>query len=159
MSKKAMYDLRNMLCDELDELARKGELGAGDLEIAHKPPSAAAHKARRHLPGNPLNPEVGAEPFEHVNHKVQILRKIHFHKLRRVRVVLGFHSCPLDKLELVELHARKRQVIYEAAFLKHHLDRLSGKPEYEMGPRVDAPFRRCPHSLLRDGKAVSAVDA
>lgn len=35
MSKKAMYDLRNMLCDELDELARKGELGAGD-EIAHK---------------------------------------------------------------------------------------------------------------------------
>ena len=36
MSKKAMYDLRNMLCDELDALARKGELGAGDLEIAHK---------------------------------------------------------------------------------------------------------------------------
>ena len=36
MSKKAMYDLRNMLCDELDELVRKGELGAGDLEIAHK---------------------------------------------------------------------------------------------------------------------------
>ena len=36
MSKKAMYDLRNMLCDELDELARKGDLGAGDLEIAHK---------------------------------------------------------------------------------------------------------------------------
>lgn len=36
MSKKAMYELRNMLCDELDELARKGELGAGDLEIAHK---------------------------------------------------------------------------------------------------------------------------
>ena len=36
MSKKAMYELRNMLCDELDELARKGELGAGDLGIAHK---------------------------------------------------------------------------------------------------------------------------
>lgn len=36
MSKKAMYELRNMLCDELDELARKGNLGAGDLEIAHK---------------------------------------------------------------------------------------------------------------------------
>ena len=36
MSKKAMYDLRNMLCKELDELARKGDLGAGDLEIAHK---------------------------------------------------------------------------------------------------------------------------
>ena len=36
MSKKAMYDLRNMLCDELDELARKGDLGAGDLDIAHK---------------------------------------------------------------------------------------------------------------------------
>lgn len=36
MSKKAMYELRNMLCEELDELARKGELGAGDLEIAHK---------------------------------------------------------------------------------------------------------------------------
>lgn len=36
MSKKAMYELRNMLCDELDELARNGDLGAGDLEIAHK---------------------------------------------------------------------------------------------------------------------------
>lgn len=36
MNMKAMYDLRDMLCKELDELARKGELGAGDLEIAHK---------------------------------------------------------------------------------------------------------------------------
>ena len=36
MSKKAMYELREMLCKELDELARKGELGAGDLDIAHK---------------------------------------------------------------------------------------------------------------------------
>lgn len=36
MSKKAMYELRNILCEELDELARKGDLGAGDLEIAHK---------------------------------------------------------------------------------------------------------------------------
>ena len=36
MSKKAMYELRDMLCDELDELTRKGDLGAGVLEIAHK---------------------------------------------------------------------------------------------------------------------------
>ena len=36
MSMKAMYELRDMLCKELDELTRKGELGAGDLEIAHK---------------------------------------------------------------------------------------------------------------------------
>ena len=36
MSKKAMYELRNMLCAELDEIARRGELGAGDLDIAHK---------------------------------------------------------------------------------------------------------------------------
>lgn len=33
---KSMYELREMLCKELDELTRKGELGAGDLEIAHK---------------------------------------------------------------------------------------------------------------------------
>lgn len=33
---KSMYELREMLCKELDELARKGELGAGDLDIAHK---------------------------------------------------------------------------------------------------------------------------
>ena len=33
MSMKAMYDLRDMLCKELDEIARKGELGAGDLDI------------------------------------------------------------------------------------------------------------------------------
>ena len=36
MGKKAMYELRDMLCKELDEVARKGELGAGDLEIVHK---------------------------------------------------------------------------------------------------------------------------
>ena len=36
MSMKAMYDLRDMLCTELDEIARKGELRAGDLDIAHK---------------------------------------------------------------------------------------------------------------------------
>lgn len=36
MSMKAMYDLRDVLCKELDEIARKGELGAGDLDIAHK---------------------------------------------------------------------------------------------------------------------------
>ena len=36
MSMKALNDIRDMLCEELDELARKGELGAGDLEIIHK---------------------------------------------------------------------------------------------------------------------------
>lgn len=36
MSKKSMYDLRDMLCEELDEIARKGDLGAGDLDIVHK---------------------------------------------------------------------------------------------------------------------------
>lgn len=36
MSKKTMYDLRDMLCKELDEIGRKGELGAGDLDIVHK---------------------------------------------------------------------------------------------------------------------------
>ncbi len=36
MSMKAMYDLRDMLCKELEEIARKGELGAGDLDIVHK---------------------------------------------------------------------------------------------------------------------------
>lgn len=36
MSMKAMEDLRDKLCKELDEIARKPEMGAGDLEIAHK---------------------------------------------------------------------------------------------------------------------------
>lgn len=36
MGMKSMYELREMLCKELEELTRKGELGAGDLEIAHK---------------------------------------------------------------------------------------------------------------------------
>ena len=31
-----MDKLRDKLCNELDEIARKGELGAGDLEIVHK---------------------------------------------------------------------------------------------------------------------------
>ena len=31
-----MYELKEKLCDELEEIAKKGELGAGDLEIVHK---------------------------------------------------------------------------------------------------------------------------
>ena len=31
-----MYELKEKLCDELDEIARKPEMGAGDLEIIHK---------------------------------------------------------------------------------------------------------------------------
>ena len=31
-----MHDLKDKLCKELEEIARKGELGAGDLEIVHK---------------------------------------------------------------------------------------------------------------------------
>lgn len=31
-----MHDLKDKLCDELEEIANKGELGAGDLEIVHK---------------------------------------------------------------------------------------------------------------------------
>ena len=36
MSMYAMTDLRKMLCKELDEIARKDELSAGDLETVHK---------------------------------------------------------------------------------------------------------------------------
>lgn len=36
MSMNAMYDIRDMLCKELDEIARKGEMSAGDLEAVHK---------------------------------------------------------------------------------------------------------------------------
>ena len=31
-----MYDLKEKLCDELDEIARKPEMSAGDLETVHK---------------------------------------------------------------------------------------------------------------------------
>ena len=31
-----MYELKDKLCKELDEIARKSEMGAGDLEIIHK---------------------------------------------------------------------------------------------------------------------------
>lgn len=31
-----MHELKEKLCDELEEIARKGDLGAGDLEIVHK---------------------------------------------------------------------------------------------------------------------------
>lgn len=36
MSKYALDNLEEKLCKELDEIASKSELGAGDLEIAHK---------------------------------------------------------------------------------------------------------------------------
>lgn len=31
-----IHELKKKLCRELDEIARKGEMGAGDLELAHK---------------------------------------------------------------------------------------------------------------------------
>lgn len=33
---KALYDLKEMLSAELEEIARKPEMGAGDLELVHK---------------------------------------------------------------------------------------------------------------------------
>ncbi len=33
---KALYDLKDKLCDELNEIARKPDMSAGDLETAHK---------------------------------------------------------------------------------------------------------------------------
>lgn len=36
MSRYALENLEDKLCKELDEIANKSELGAGDLEIAHK---------------------------------------------------------------------------------------------------------------------------
>ena len=36
MSMKILYDLKDMLCGELDEIGKKGEMSAGDLETVHK---------------------------------------------------------------------------------------------------------------------------
>lgn len=36
MSIHALYDIRDKLCEELDEIAKKPDLGAGDLDILHK---------------------------------------------------------------------------------------------------------------------------
>lgn len=36
MSMKTLYELRDKLCEELDEIAAKGDLSAGDLEAVHK---------------------------------------------------------------------------------------------------------------------------
>ena len=36
MSKRVLYDLKDMLCAELDEIGKKGEMTAGDLETVHK---------------------------------------------------------------------------------------------------------------------------
>lgn len=36
MNMKAMHDLKEMLCEEIDKIAKKGELTAGSLETVHK---------------------------------------------------------------------------------------------------------------------------
>lgn len=36
MSMRAFYDLKDMLCQEVDEIAEKKEMSAGDLEAVHK---------------------------------------------------------------------------------------------------------------------------
>ena len=33
---KSLYELKEMLCYELDEIVKKGELSAGSLETVHK---------------------------------------------------------------------------------------------------------------------------
>ena len=48
-----MDKLRDKLCDELDEIARKPEMSAGDLETAHKLTDKDRHAGRgwRLFPG------------------------------------------------------------------------------------------------------------
>lgn len=36
MDMRAMHDLKDMLCKEIDNIAKKGELSAGSLETVHK---------------------------------------------------------------------------------------------------------------------------
>lgn len=36
MNKNSLYELKEMLCKEIDEIAKKGEMSAGDLETVHK---------------------------------------------------------------------------------------------------------------------------
>ena len=36
MDMRAMHDLKDMLCKEIDKIAKKGELSAGSLETVHK---------------------------------------------------------------------------------------------------------------------------
>lgn len=36
MGMKVLYELKDMLCDELEEIGKKGEMSAGDLETVHK---------------------------------------------------------------------------------------------------------------------------
>ena len=36
MSKRVLYDLKDMLCAELDEIGKKGEMSAGDLETVQE---------------------------------------------------------------------------------------------------------------------------
>lgn len=36
MGMKALIELRDMFCDELEDIARKPEMSAGDLDTAHK---------------------------------------------------------------------------------------------------------------------------
>lgn len=36
MDMKAMHELKDMLCKEIDKIAKKGELSAGSLETVHK---------------------------------------------------------------------------------------------------------------------------
>ena len=33
---KSLYELKEMLCDELEEIVGKGELSAGSLDVVHK---------------------------------------------------------------------------------------------------------------------------
>lgn len=33
---RSMEDIKRMICDELDEIAEKGEMSAGDLDVIHK---------------------------------------------------------------------------------------------------------------------------
>lgn len=36
MNTQKLYDLKDMMCHELDSIANKGEMSAGDLEAVHK---------------------------------------------------------------------------------------------------------------------------
>jgi hypothetical protein len=100
---------------------------AEEFHIADKAPRGLVDKARRDLADETFYEKIRTEAFQHIHKEVDIFLKTETFKILRLFFIFLLHPCPLDDLELVELHRTDRKGVDQLSGVKHHLPGLPRK--------------------------------
>ena len=96
------------------------------LFVADQSPTGACMKSGWSLSGKTFDDQVGTQPFENIDKKIDVLFFVEeMEMFRMVRVLLG-HRGIFEKLKLVEFDRVQWQCIDRIRLLEHHLSGLVG---------------------------------